>query len=284
MTKHPKSIHQLAELRAQLFRWKTKGLRIGLVPTMGALHAGHLSLVQQLGGHVDRIIVSIFVNPTQFGKGEDFSDYPRDLDGDLEKLSTTPANLVYAPETRAVYPSGFDTQVTVGRIGERWEGEHRPGHFSGVATIVTKLFNHCQPDVAVFGEKDFQQLAVIRQIVRDMGMNIEIIGAPIIRESDGLAMSSRNQYLDPKERDIAGTFNKVLKTMCKSAISGKALKACEDTTKQELLALGFNAVDYIQFVNPVTLDPVSDLTEPAHVIAVARIGKVRLLDNMAVNY
>lgn len=282
MTESPTVVRTVAALRAKVAEARKKGERIGLVPTMGALHHGHLSLVEAVASHADFVVVSIFVNPTQFGEGEDFEAYPRDESEDLEKLSTTKAVLVYAPDVTEMYPAGDATKVSVRGISALFEGAHRPGHFDGVATVVSKLLIQCGPDVAVFGEKDFQQLAVIRQFVRDLALPVKILGAPIVREHDGLAASSRNAYLSGEARKVAGRFNSILRDLVKHAEAGGHLRELERAAQEALLAAGFDAVDYVSIVNPNTLELVHSLDQDARVLAVARLEKVRLLDNMVV--
>jgi len=282
MSGNVRIVRTVAELRQQVAAWRKGGHRIGLVPTMGALHKGHLSLVNAIAEKTDKIVVSIFVNPTQFGKNEDLDKYPRQEKEDCDKLSTTPASLVFAPSADEMYPPGHTTRVTLDGISEILEGAERPGHFDGVATIVTKLLLQCLPDVAIFGEKDYQQLAVIQQFVGDLDIPIEIIGGTVIREQDGLAYSSRNAYLNAKERAVAGQFNLVLKDLVASVSNGSDLRAAESTATKALLAAGFLAVDYVSIVNTKTLLPANNIGNGARVLAVARIGGVRLLDNMAI--
>ncbi len=278
----PPVVRTIADLRANVAKARSAGCKIGLVPTMGALHHGHLSLVDVISKSTDFIVVSIFVNPTQFGEGEDFDAYPRDEQSDLSKLASTDADLVYIPEVREMYPEGDASKVSVSGVSDRFEGEHRPGHFDGVATVVSKLFMQCQPDTAVFGEKDYQQLAVIRQFVRDLAIPVEVIGAPIVREADGLAASSRNVYLSGPGRKVAGAFNVILKNLVHEVESGQRVREAERTAFNALLDAGFDAVDYVSVVDPATLEPLEQLSGQARVISVARLEKVRLLDNMAV--
>lgn len=275
-------VRTVGQLRDFVMHQRAAGKRIGLVPTMGALHHGHLSLVDAVAEKADCVIVSIFVNPTQFGENEDLAAYPRDEQADVAKLSATNTALVYAPTVNEMYPDGDATVVHVGGISSRHEGAHRPGHFEGVATVVTKLLLQCLPDIAIFGEKDFQQLAVIRQFVRDLSVPVEIIGGPIIREPDGLAASSRNVYLTEKERKVAAQFNLILKKLVETVKAGTSIHQAEQSAKNALLQAGFLAVDYVSVVNPVDLEPVTTFEQSARVIAVARIGKVRLLDNMSI--
>lgn len=278
----PIVVRTVADLRANVAEARKSGKKIGLVPTMGALHHGHLSLLDVVSKQADFNVVSIFVNPTQFGEGEDFEAYPRDEQTDLNKLARTEADLVYIPNVAEMYPVGDATKVSVSDISDKFEGEHRPGHFDGVATVVSKLFMQCLPDVAVFGEKDYQQLAVIRQFVRDLSIPVEVLGAPIVREADGLAASSRNVYLSASEREIAGQFNLVLKKLVHAVENGMGLRDAEKKAVEALLAAGFQTVDYISIVDPATLAPLTEFSGHGRVISVARLGKVRLLDNMAI--
>ncbi|WP_020401259.1 pantoate--beta-alanine ligase [Kordiimonas gwangyangensis] len=282
MTHQIPIVRTVAALRETVNAWKREGLRVGLVPTMGALHHGHLSLVHAIGEKADRVIVSIFVNPTQFGVGEDFEKYPRTEVEDCRKLETTPASLVFAPNAAEMYPKGFASSVSVSGISDRFEGALRPGHFDGVATVVSKLLLQSMADVAIFGEKDYQQLAVIRRFVADLNIPVEIMGGTLIREDDGLAASSRNVYLNAEERVIAGQFNVILRQLVRDVEGGANLRVAEDTAKQALMDAGFLSVDYVSVVDCETLEPLAHLNGEARVIAVARLGGVRLLDNMAI--
>lgn len=273
--------HTPSELRTQVAAWRKAGLRIGLVPTMGALHAGHLSLVKLAKQHADKVVASIFVNPTQFGPNEDFSRYPRTEAADIKALETVAIDGVYLPNVEVMYPQGFATNITVKGITEMLCGAARPGHFDGVATVVTKLLMQAAPDVAVFGEKDFQQLQVIRRVVADLDLPVEILGAPIMRESDGLAMSSRNQYLSAEERQIALMLYKTLhavagklKTHASSAIIPEAIAA--------VIAAGFDSVDYLELRSSNGLELMETPDKPARLLIAARLGKTRLIDNIAV--
>lgn len=271
------------DLRKTVSQWRQQGLRIGFVPTMGNLHQGHLSLVEIAKQHCDRVVVSIFVNPLQFGPDEDFDRYPRTFAEDQEKLLEVATDCLFYPPVTEVYPAGsVQTLVQVpSEITLLLEGAQRPGHFDGVSTVVTKLFNMVQADVAVFGQKDFQQLAVIKKMVADLAMPIEIIAAPIARDSDGLALSSRNQYLSAQQRAIAPKLNTVLLDIQAAIKSGNTnyTSLCE-IASQTLLAEGFDEVDYIQVCDADTLLPAKVSTDNLVILAVARLASTRLLDNI----
>lgn len=266
-------VRTINELRAEIGRWRGEGQRIALVPTMGALHAGHIALVATALAIADRVVVSIFVNPTQFAPTEDLSRYPRDEAGDVAKLAGAGAHLVWAPSVPEMYPDGFATQIVVGGAAALLEGQFRPHHFSGVATVVCKLLSAAMPDVALFGEKDFQQLAVIRQMVRDLALPFAIQGVATVREADGLALSSRNAYLSDDERHIAPMLFKVISEVARGRDPAEAAHA--------LLAAGFTKVDYIEVRDAETLSPYVP-GRPGRVLAAAWLGKTRLIDNVAV--
>ncbi|HEY4077570.1 MAG TPA: pantoate--beta-alanine ligase [Rhizomicrobium sp.] len=254
--------------------------RIGMVPTMGALHDGHVSLVNEAHRHSDHVVVSIFVNPAQFAPNEDFEAYPRTLDADMAKLGDAAA-IVFAPNAREMYPQDYATTITVGGPSAGLETDYRPHFFAGVATIVAKLLIAAAPDIAVFGEKDYQQLQVVKRLARDLALATEIIGAPTLREADGLAMSSRNAYLDAGERKIAGQMNVILKDTITNARRSD-LRAAEATGVAALKSAGFNSVDYIAIRDATTLEEIATLERPARILAAARIGGTRLIDNFAV--
>lgn len=274
-------VRTVADLRAQVSAWRQAGLRTALVPTMGALHDGHLTLVRRGRELADRVVATVFVNPTQFGPNEDFSRYPRDEAGDAAKLASAGCDLLFAPTVDVMYPAGFNTSIDVGPVTTRWEGAFRPGHFQGVATVVTKLLLQAGADVACFGEKDYQQLCTIRQLVRDLDIPVQIEGVPTVREADGLALSSRNAYLSPEQRQVAGQLNRVMRDAIARLQVGEAVDAVLSAGTKALLDAGFTAVDYLALVDALTLEP---LTEPApgRLICTARLGGVRLLDNMPV--
>jgi pantoate--beta-alanine ligase len=272
-----RTVTTVAGLRAALAGGRLG--RIALVPTMGALHEGHLALVREARKQAGLVVVSIFVNPAQFAPTEDFDAYPRDLRADLAKLAGE-ADLVFTPEAKEIYRPGDATTVSVGGPSAGLETDFRPHFFSGVATVVAKLLIAVSPDIAVFGEKDYQQLQVVRQMVRDLALPVEIVGAATVREPDGLALSSRNAYLTPEERKIAGRLNIVLKQACIRARQGD-LRAAESWAQTALLQEGVDRVDYVVIRDSETLAPVTSSNRPARILAAARIGKTRLIDNMA---
>jgi len=271
----------VADLRAHVAPWRKAGKSIALVPTMGALHAGHLSLVTLAKSKADRVVVSIFVNPIQFGPREDFSTYPRDEAWDIEKLRAAGADLVFAPNTAEMYPAGFSTKVSIGDLTEDLCGANRPNHFDGVATVVTKLLLQCAPDMAIFGEKDYQQLLVIKHLVRDLNVPVEVLGGDIVREKDGLALSSRNAYLSPAERKTAPLLHQTISEVAAALARGEGADAACVAGRFKLEAAGFR-VDYIAVRDPDTLKPLSGPVKHARVLAAAYLGKTRLIDNVPV--
>lgn len=279
-----KTVHSVAELRAVIAQWRAEGLRVGLVPTMGALHAGHISLTEHIRNHADRVVVSIFVNPTQFGPNEDFGAYPRTLPDDQKMLDAAGVELCFAPSVEEMYPEGFATRVSVdGSLTNVLCGAARPGHFDGVAQIVTKLLLQALPDYAIFGQKDYQQLMVIRRFSTDLNIPVEIIGAPILREEDGLAMSSRNRYLTPDERAVAPTLNRVLSEIVKAAASGAEIGPLLARGREDILLAGFSPIDYLEIRDANTLELVTErVTGPSRVFVAAHLGKARLIDSHAI--
>lgn len=271
-------------LRQQVAAWRAQGLRVGLIPTMGALHEGHLSLVRLARARADRAVASLFVNPTQFGPGEDFTAYPRDEGRDRDLLAGAGCDLLYAPGPEAMYPPGFATTVTVAGLTTAMEGAARPTHFGGVATVVTKLLLQAGADIAVFGEKDYQQLQVIRRLALDLDIPTEIVPGPIVRDPDGLALSSRNAYLDAAQRAIAPALNLALRQAAAELAAGSTVEAAEARGRSAVLAAGFEAVDYFEARCPDTLERLGPgpLGAPARLLTVARLGRTRLLDNVAV--
>jgi len=270
-----------AEMTAWSLAARARGERIAFVPTMGALHEGHVTLLREARKLGHKLVLSIFVNPTQFGPNEDLARYPRDLAGDLAKATSAGTDAAYVPEARDVYPPGYQTTVEVRELARGLCGPFRPGHFAGVATVVCKLFNAVRPDVAVFGEKDYQQLAIIRRMVVDLDMGIEIVGIPTVREADGLAMSSRNAYLTPSERARALSLSRAL-FAARDAAAGGAVAAA-DIVAQTRAALDVDRTDYVELVDASTLQPTTDLTRPAVLAIAAFIGRTRLIDNVRVS-
>jgi pantoate--beta-alanine ligase len=274
------TVRTVKNLRAQVAKWREEGESVGLVTTMGALHAGHLSLIALAKKNADRVVVSIFVNPTQFGPREDLRRYPRDEAGDVVKLAEAGVDLVYMPDQAEMYPPGFTTRVIVQSLTDDLCGAARPNHFEGVATVVTKLLLQCAPDFAVFGEKDYQQLLVVRRLVCDLNIPVPILAAPIMREEDGLALSSRNAYLSPAERKRAPLFYKALQAVAANLGSGEGCDAASSAGRFKLEAEGFR-VDYIAIRDPETLEPlVGPIRAPARVLGAVYLGKTRLIDNL----
>ena len=266
-------------LRRQIAKWRRKGRRIAFVPTMGALHEGHLSLIALAHAHADRVIASIYVNPTQFGPDEDLAAYPRDEAADLAKLESAGCHACYLPGE--LYADDHATRVEVDTVRGDLEGEHRPGHFEGVALVLTKFFNRVAPDVAVFGEKDYQQLALVRQLVRDLDFPIAIVGAPIARDDHGLALSSRNRYFDEAGLATARKLNARMRDCVEALERGMLPETALRHLNDGLLSDGFDQVDYAVLRDAVSLKAAEPDSE-ARLLVVARVGKVRLLDNMAV--
>ncbi|WP_313902046.1 pantoate--beta-alanine ligase [Methylobacterium sp. J-001] len=277
----PHRFSDLATLRRGVAGWRGAGERVVLVPTMGALHEGHLALVAEARRIGRRVVASIFVNPTQFGPNEDFSRYPRDLDADLALLGQAGADAAWTPAVETMYPPGFSTRIDVGGLTEGLCGPFRPSHFSGVATVVTKLLNQVGPDVALFGEKDFQQLRVIQQAVADLDLPVEIRGVPTVREADGLALSSRNRYLSPEERAAAPRLHAVLAEIAAGARGGSPVAGPLTDGRATLEAAGFQ-VQYLAVCDARTLAPVERVDGPARVLVAALLGRTRLIDNVAV--
>jgi pantoate--beta-alanine ligase len=278
----PVLIHEPSALYALSQEWRQSGQRVALVPTMGALHEGHLSLVRLAKQKADKVIATIFVNPTQFGHNEDFSRYPRTESADIAALASVVTDAVYLPSVAAMYPQGFATKISVAGVTDILCGAARPGHFDGVATVVCKLLLQAMPHLAIFGEKDYQQLQVIKTLVRDLNIPVEILGAPILREADGLAMSSRNRYLSAKERQIAPLL---YATLCQLADVLQQREAALPLLTQAIHSLsqaGFSQIDYLELRDAEILAPLTSLTAPARLFIAARIGHTRLIDNLAI--
>ncbi|WP_265587760.1 pantoate--beta-alanine ligase [Sphingomicrobium arenosum] len=268
-------------LAAALARLREGGRALAMVPTMGALHEGHLALVAEAARRADKVVASIFVNPLQFNDAGDLERYPRDEEGDAAKLESAGCDAVWMPTPADLYPEGFATTVHVAGITEAWEGAHRPGHFDGVATVVTKLFTNVAPDVAVFGEKDYQQLALIRRLTVDLDLGVEIVGLPTVRAEDGLALSSRNALLSVEERAAAVALPRALDEMARAIGAGASPREAEAAARETLQSAGFGPIDYVAYVDGDTLEPLKSAREGARIIAAASLGKVRLIDNRA---
>jgi pantoate--beta-alanine ligase len=256
--------------------------RLALVPTMGALHAGHMALVAEARKRADTVVATIFVNPKQFGANEDLSRYPRREAEDAKMLEVAGCDLMWVPSLTDIYPPGFATTIPVAGVSERWEGEARPGHFDGVATIVARLLLRVRPDLALFGEKDFQQLAVIRRMVSDLSLPVEVASVPTVREADGLALSSRNAYLSPQQREQAVAIPNALEGARAAILSGTNVEDVLEEARASLLDRGFSRVDYFALVDSATLEPVGRPQGEMRLIAAAVIGRTRLIDNLAV--
>ena len=271
-----RSSEELARARSNI------GGTLALVPTMGALHAGHMALVEEAKRRADKVAATIFVNPAQFGPNEDFSRYPRREAEDARMLEQAGCELLWMPSATDIYPQGFSTSVHVSGVSDRWEGEARPGHFDGVATVVAKLLIAMRPDVAMFGEKDFQQLAVIRRLVADLNIATEIAAVPTVREEDGLALSSRNAYLSEDERRRAAALPQALQYARSAILDGSPVRLALDTGRKSLVEAGFSRIDYFALVDASTLQPAEASAGEMRLIAAALIGPTRLIDNLSV--
>lgn len=275
-------VRQLNPLRDALRDVRQGKSNLGLVPTMGALHAGHMKLVETAMEQCDAVVASIFVNPTQFGEGEDLDAYPRQEAADTALLEAAGVDLIWAPTVDQVYPDGFATNVSVSGVSTGLCGGSRPGHFDGVATVVAKLFNQIRPDAAFFGEKDYQQLAVIRRMANDLDFTHDIIGVPTVRDTDGLALSSRNAYLTAEQRDQAVALPNIMQDVAGAITKGGNIAAILSDAEAKLLTSGFHKVDYLELRNADTLENMTVFDKPARLLAAAHIGSTRLIDNISV--
>jgi pantoate--beta-alanine ligase len=275
-------IREIIALRQSVAELRAEGGPIAFVPTMGALHAGHMALVSEarrLGGQV---VASIFVNPAQFAPGEDLGTYPRREASDAAMLEAAGCALLWAPDAATMYPEGHATSISVGGVSDGLDGQARPGHFDGVAIVVAKLLNQVAPDYALFGEKDYQQLAVIRRLVADLNLPVEIVGVPTQRDADGLALSSRNIYLSDEERLAARALPRALGEAARAIQSGASVEQVLAGARERLAVAGFDLIDYVQLCDARTLAPLSELDRPARILAAARLGRTRLIDNLPV--
>jgi pantoate--beta-alanine ligase len=275
------TLRNIGQLQSALFALRAGSQRIALVPTMGALHEGHIALVEEARSQADRVVATIFVNPLQFGKGEDFENYPRNEKADSLALEKAGCDLLWVPEAEQIYPNGHSTRVTVLGLTERWEGESRAGHFDGVTTVVAKVFNVVRPEIAVFGEKDYQQLCVIRRMTVDLCLGIEIHAVPTIRAEDGLALSSRNAYLSGNERARAAALPAALDRAADVIGTGTPVGQALEQARQALGDAGFSPIDYVALVDSVTLEPLDRPGGRMRLIAAAWMGGTRLIDNIA---
>ncbi len=272
----------VADLRAAIAGWREEGLRIGLVPTMGALHEGHLSLVRAARSRADRVIVTLFVNPKQFNSAADLAAYPRTEVDDVAKLAPLGAHMLFAPDVEEIYPEGFATTISVSGVSEGLCGALRPGHFDGVATVVAKLFLQTGADLAFFGEKDFQQFHVVRRMARDLNIPIEVVACPTVRHADGLALSSRNVRLSPAERARAPRLAEALATASRRLALGTPAAVALEQARAEILAAGFDSVEYLDLRAEDGLAPLDGLNAPARLLVAAWLGETRLIDNLKV--
>lgn len=276
------TVRTIADLRAIVGQWRRAGASIGAVPTMGALHDGHVALIRRAKADCDRVVATLFVNPIQFDRRQDLASYPRDESADAAILAEEAVDLLYAPEAAEIYPPGFATTVSVPGLSNCLCGLHRPGHMDGVATVVAKLFLQVAPDVAFFGEKDYQQLLVVSRMAADLDIPVRVVGVPTVREPDGLALSSRNHLLSADERRRAPTLHRVLERIAHGVAAGEAAEPLLDWGRAELTAAGFDPIDYLELRRADSLAPVTDGQQPARVFGAARLGRTRLIDNLPV--
>jgi pantoate--beta-alanine ligase len=277
------TVRDIETLNAAIAELRAEGATIAFVPTMGALHAGHMALVAEGRRRASHVVASIFVNPTQFAAHEDLSTYPRREATDAKMLEDEGCAILWSPDVGTMYPDGFETDVRAGSLGEGLDGAARPGHFDGVATVVSRLFDQVRPDIALFGEKDYQQLAVIRQMVRERELDVEIVGVPTQRDADGLALSSRNAYLTDEERQSARALPRALGEAAAAIQRGGEVAEALATARERLSKAGFDPIDYVELCDSETLAPVTRLERPARLLVAARIGRTRLIDNLAVD-
>ncbi len=277
------TLRDIGQLGSALVALRAGGNRIALVPTMGALHAGHLALIEEAKRQADRVVATIFVNPLQFSEGEDLERYPRRENEDRQALEQAGCDLLWVPTPEQIYPPGFSTRVSVAGLSKRWEGEARPGHFDGVTTVVAKLFCTIRPEVAVFGEKDFQQLAIIRRMTIDLNLGVAIVGVPTVRDEHGLALSSRNAYLSDEDRARAVRLPRALAKAAEEIGSGIPVQHALEHASHALGDAGFSSVDYVALVDEATLEPVTEPVGRMRLIAAATIAGTRLIDNLAVD-
>ena len=275
-------VRTVAEMRSHVSTWRREGLSVALVPTMGSLHAGHLSLMKVGKERSDRVIATIFVNPLQFAPNEDFETYPRREDSDIQKLVEEDIDLLFAPDVNEMYRPDATTTINVGGLTDCLCALSRPGFFDGVATVVTKLLLQALPDIAIFGEKDYQQLLVIKRLATDLDIPVEIIGAPTIREEDGLALSSRNVYLDTKSRSIAPSMYNILNQYASDISNGNDIKKSIQLAKQNMQKSGFEKIEYLDLRSSQTLQACNDIKKPSRLFAAAWLGSTRLIDNLAI--
>ncbi len=275
-------VRELSGLRSLVAQWRASGENIGVVPTMGALHEGHLALARRARSECDRVVVTIFVNPKQFNNRDDLAKYPRTEESDATMLSPLGVDVIYVPDVGDVYPPGFSTTVHVAAVSEALEGEFRPGHFDGVATVVAKLFGMTQADRAYFGEKDYQQLLVVRRMARDLNLPVVVVGCPTVREADGLAMSSRNARLGKAERMIAPALHAAMRKAAKAVAGGTEIAEALAAARAEILGAGFSGIDYLELRDTETLAGMDEYDGPARLLAAAWLGGVRLIDNIEV--
>jgi pantoate--beta-alanine ligase len=280
--KRVQTVRDIETLRAALAALRENGATIAFVPTMGALHAGHMALVAEGRRRAAHVVASIFVNPTQFAAGEDLATYPRREATDAKMLEEEGCAILWSPDVATMYPEGAGISVRAGSLGEGLDGAARPGHFDGVATVVSRLFDQVRPDIALFGEKDYQQLAVIRQMVRELDLPVEIVGVPTQRDADGLALSSRNAYLTDEEREAARALPRALGEAAAAVHRGGDVAQALAAAKERLARAGFDPIDYVELRDAETLAPVTAVERPARLLAAAKIGRTRLIDNLAV--